>query len=597
MKGRAVKSFAIALAFLGTALFVGCSSDDDESMAALYQLLSSGDQGSQKYITVAESTKTLVLSGVKGKTIYMTRTNPSSQKLAKENTRAIKQKKGFSSNLIETPDFLSEAEEDPHELIYKNFWNGLKNYSLAAKSLAPSAISAARTYSKYDTETFKVADPDQNLQVYIEKTFKLIVLENEYNIWVDESDPNYAANQSAFETEAQKLGKKFINGYGLVSHIYGEPTKHIYIYNPSTDTLIKDEALSTYSKTGEKINILLYEMWEKGKLFGFVDPKDSVKGFANDGRFLYMDSKTLSEMPMEAYSTSLHEFSHAISFNVKTLEQDAAWTYWYGELLAMLCEDMMQAYLGISDSDVNENLGYTPKVRLSAANYTDSWGYGLSGKISPTYSSAFLLGSWLSRKFGGVKFIRELARNNSVDMKSILAAVKTVAGKTYTEASLLQEFAGDMLVPATNAGHNQNAATYSGNKLYTHTYTDDAGQTQTYLYPITAINLWDPFYAWGDASGFSIYNFIANTGTIPFDQLPEKNTFKKLDWSKTAIGSQPAIAYLGPILFNTTAAIFDIGPYGSMLINLGTASEDSVTLEFECFGGGSAGDVITIWIK
>lgn len=617
MKFKTLKSFAMALAFLGTPLFVGCSDGSSGALSFLSWLLSSDDQGAQSYasgmtqtqtayassqpITVAATTKYLTLSGVKGKGIYMARTNPSSKTLAKENTRAIIMRSGTFANIIETPNFLSETDQDPHELIYKNFWSGLKDSSLAAKSLASVSGSAVKNYSVGDTETFNALDPT-DLKTLRQRTFKLLVSESDYNIWVDTNDAHYNAGINDFVTAAKKLGDKFINGYKLVSHIYGEPTKHIHLYNSVTGVFTKDEALSTYSKTGEKINILFYAMLEQGKVYGFVTPRDSIKGMngSNEGRFLYLDSKMLVEEPMEAYSTSLHEFSHAISFNVKTLEQGVEWTYWYGEFLALLCEDMMQAYLGVSDSDVDGDLGNTPKGRLCTANYTDSWGYGLTGQASPTYAAGFLLGSWISRKFGGVKFLRELARNNFVDMKSILAAIQTAAGKSYSATSLLQEFAGDMLVETPSAGHNQNAATYPGNSLYTCSYTDSAGQAQTYLYPITAINLWEPFYGWCDLSNFSNIkgkNCISNV-SIPFSGLPAKNTYRKHKYSEDNPPREtPTKAYLGPLLLTTTAICPNIGPYGSMLFYLGTASDDSLTMEIACVGGQSFGDALTFYVK
>ena len=611
MKLKAVKSFAIALAFLGAAFFVGCSNGsglppipaDQHSAYGMTQTQT--EAASSQPITVNAATKKLVLSGVKGKTIYMTKTNPLSVALKKENTREAKIKNGISASIFEDPlepsGFSREKERDPRALIYENFWKSLKNSPPAAKNLAMSVQTGPKIYSVGDTETFNNLKPE-DLKTIEQNEFELLVSEDDYYVWVKKDDAQYNKDKDAFKAKAQELGEKFINGYKLVSHIYGEPAKNIYLYDPATETFTKDEALSTYSKTGEKINILLYEMLEKGGVFGFVSPINFIKGYdgSNEGRFLFLDSKTLLEEPMEAYSTSLHEFSHAISFTVKTLEQDVGWTYWYGEFLALLCEDMMQAYLGVSDSDIDGDLGNTPKGRLCTANYTDSWGYGLTGQASPTYAAGFLLGSWISRKFGGVKFIRELARNNSVDMKSILDALQTAAGKSYTEASLLQEFAGDMLVPAAGSGHNQNAAIYPGNSLYTCSYTDSAGQAQTYLYPITAINLWEPFYGWCDISNLSNIkgkNCIDNA-SIPFSGLPAKNTYRKHKyWEDNPPRATPTTAYLGPLLLNNGGTCFNIGPYGSMLFKLGTASDDTVAIDFTCAGGVSFGDVITIWVK
>ena len=627
MKNITLKSFAVALAFLGAALFAGCSNGSDENEAYLYWLALNGQSSlhpasgmtktqtaaaSTEPITVDATTKRLVLSGAEGKTIYMARTNPSSQALKKENTRTAKIKSEISASLseelLEAPEFSPDAlsglfkadGQDPHKIIYEDFWKKLKDFSPAPKNLAMSVQNGPKNYSVGDTETFNNLKPE-DMKTIEQNEFELLVSEDDYYVWVKKDDAQYNKDTSAFTAKARELGEKFINGYKLVSHIYGEPSKNIYLYDPATETFTKDEALSTYSKTGEKINILFYEMLEKGHVYGFVSPIDFIKGYegSNEGRFLYLDSKTLLEEPMEAYSTSLHEFSHAISFTVKSLEQGLEWTYWYGEFLAMLCEDMMQDYLGVSDSDVDGDLGNTPKGRLCTANYTDSWGFGLTGQNSATYASAFLLGSWISRKFGGVKFLREVARNNSVDMKSILDAIKTAAGKSYTETSLLQEFAGDMLVSSAGSGHNQNAATYPGDELYTCAYTDSTG-SHTYEYPVTAINLWAPFYGWCDLSKFSNIkgkNYISNA-SIPFSGLPAKNTYKKHDYSKdNPPRATPTTAYLGPLLLTSTAICPNIGPYGSMLFNLGTASSDSVTIEFKCVGGHSFSDVITIYVK
>ena len=421
----------------------------------------------------------------------------------------------------------------------------------------------------------------------LKRTFKLLVSEANYNVWVDVDDQYYTQGTDAFETAAQTMGTNFINGYGLTSHLYGQPSDKIYnadnsVYGP----------MSTASRTGEKINMMLYDMLTDGKVYGFVyhgDIRHNTTG-SNEGRFVYMDSQTTLKNPLEAYSTAQHEFSHTISFNQKTMIHKKAWTYWYGELLAMMCEDMMQAYFGISDSDVNDKLGNTPKARLPPANCNYEWGCGLTGQESATYAATFHLGAWLVRKFGGPKFIKEIATNAYVDFDSILAAVKAASGKDYTITSLLQEKAGDLMVSQSGAGFNQDGATYPGDAAYTCAYSDASGE-HTYLYPVTAINLWAPFYGWCDLSNYG--DNITNQ-SISFDQLPDANLYKKNDWKDNT----PTTAYLGPLKFKGGKGAAQIGPYGSMLFNLGEAASDSVTIEFSV-PSGSAGfsDTITIYAK
>ncbi|MBO7121704.1 MAG: hypothetical protein J6V90_00295 [Treponema sp.] len=557
-------------------------------------------------ITVLPTTKTLVLKGGAGKTIYMARSNISNTAMNSLYSRLARITSGGVSASAEKSalsfqeeekkiqaaiisGFETDLENAPHAKIWKLSMDNIKKakaQGLISKSLDPGSQSAVKNYAPDDTETFWALNP-KTLETFDKRTFKLLVSEANYNVWVDVDDKYYKQGTAAFETAAQNLGTNFINGYGLTSHLYGQPSDKIY----NADDSVYDP-MSTASKTGEKINIMLYDMLTDGKVYGFVyhgDIRHNTTG-SNEGRFVYMDSQTTLKTPLEAYSTAQHEFSHTISYNQKTMINKKGWTYWYGELLAMMCEDMMQAYFGINDSDVNDKLGNTPKARLPTANYNHEWGNGLTGQESATYAATFHLGAWLVRKFGGPKFIKEIATNAYVDFDSILAAVKAASGNDYTIASLLQEKAGDIMVSQNNAGFNQDGAKYPGNAAYTCAYTD-AGGEHTYLYPVTAINLWEPFYGWCDLSK---YGANITNQSIPFDQLPNANLYKKGEWK----GNPPTTAYLGPLKFKGGKVAAQIGPYGSMLFELGTATSNSVTIEFSV-PTGSAGfsDTITIYAK
>lgn len=565
------------------------------------------EAASSQPITVAATTKKLVLTGAAGKTIYMARSNISNTTMNKIYSRLARiTSGGVSANAEKSAlsfqeeeneiqaaiisGFETDLENDPHAKIWKLSMDNVKKakaQGLISKSLDPGSQSAVKNYAVGDPETFNALNP-KTLSSFTQRTFKLLVSEANYNVWVDVEDKYYTQGEAAFETAAQNLGTNFINGYGLTSHLYGQPSDKIY----NTDGSVYGP-MSTASKTGEKINIMLYDMLTDGNVYGFVyhgDIRHNVTG-SNEGRFVYMDSQTTSKNPLEAYSTAQHEFSHTISYNQKTMIHKKEWTYWYGELLAMMCEDMMQAYFGISDSDVNDKLGNTPKQRLPTANYNHEWGCGLTGQTPATYSATFHLGAWLVRKFGGPKFIKEIATNAYVDFDSILAAVKAASGNDYTITSLLQEKAGDLMVEQNNAGFNQDGAKYEGDDAYTCSYTDAYGQQQTYKYLVTAINLWAPFYGWYDLSKYGVN--ITNQ-SIPFSQLPNANIYKKADWK----GNPPTTAYLGPLKFKGGKGAAQIGPYGSMLFNLGKATSDSVTIEFSV-PSGSAGfsDTITIYAK
>ena len=591
---RRILLIALALAIFAGTFLAGC--DNSSNPAPFYPR-------PDQQITIAPEQGRVTLTNVLGKSIYMARTNPSNENLNMDDSRTVQivssvQKSALLSeaeeNEIETDlvsGFETDLENDPHAKIWKLSMDNVKKAKaqrLISKSLDPGAQNAVINYAVGDTETFSALDP-KTLETFDERTFKLLVSEANYNVWVDVNDQYYTQGTDAFATAAQTMGTNFINGYGLVSHLYGQPSDKIYnaddsVYGP----------MSTASKTGLKINIMLYDMLTVGKVYGFVyhgDIRHNTDG-SNEGRFVYMDSQTTLKNPLEAYSTAQHEFSHTISYNQKTMIHKKEWTYWYGELLAMMCEDMMQAYFGISDSEVNDKLGSTPKARLPPANYNQEWGNGLTGQSAATYAATFHLGAWLVRKFGGPKFIKEIATNAYVDFESILAAVKAASEKDYTITSLLQEKAGDLMVSQIGAGFNQDGATYPGEAAYTCSYTDAGGQQQTYIYPVTAINLWDPFYGWCDTNGYEKTNNISDVNVkIPFDQLPNANLYKKGDWK----GNTPTTAYLGPLKLRSALAKANIGPYGTMLFCLGKATTDTVEIRFGC--EGTPKDVITIFAK
>lgn len=621
------KKIPIVLIFAGSVIFSGCQNESTDNSTALALAIANMYKepltkvqnetvtDEKSLITVNNDTKTLNLSGVKGRTIYMARSNPGTARITENEVRAalLKSKDSYAASqnvqMSELLDVQESQKKTPQQVIYENFIASLKNYTPEeSRSLQTRAV---KTYSVGDTEEFYALKPEtasssNEFEENVE--FTLIISEDKYNVWVKTDDKYYNQydtesesdeNKEKFIADAVKLGKKFINGYGLVSHIYGEVSEYLYTVDKFEKTT-KADAMQTYSRTGDKINIMLYELLDKGKLYGFVYPGDFIKGYngSNEGRFIYMDSQTLVKELLEAYSAALHEFSHNISFTKKTLENNVSWTYWYGELLAMTCEDMMQAYLGISDDDVDGGLGNTPKARLASANRSAMWLVGLTGNMGETYSSAFMLAAWLSRKFGGVKFVKVLAQNELVDMQSILSAIYEVSGKKYTETSLLQEMSYDMIEESSGTGFNQDAPVYSGNPDYTCAYTDENDSTQTYLYPFTAIDLRAPFYAWCNIN----YNntqlapekFITNE-SIPYNQLPKKNVFAKADYASKGV-TVPEKAYLGPLMLNEARIITGIGPFGTMFFNLGTANSDEVTITFACLGS-SVKDVITIWVK
>jgi len=124
------------------------------------------------------------------------------------------------------------------------------------------------------------------------------------------------------------------------------------------------------------------------------------------------------------------------------------------------------------------------------------------------------------------------------------------------------------------------AATFSTPSKYT--LNQDAAQTITYTgdtysysYPMTAVNLWDGLYSWYDAAG--------------------------LGATYSAIGPAGDGCYYGPMIFDCSKfadftanypAYGSLKPYGIMLMQVGTAASDTVTVTLS--SGGSTDQVFSL---
>ncbi|MBQ6029762.1 MAG: hypothetical protein IJL24_09615 [Treponema sp.] len=609
-----IKNAAPVLALVMAAFFAGCSNSSGGAtptdgvpanpiLTPGYYMTSAmvatqTAAASEGTITVNPTTKTLTITGAAGKAIYMVRSNIRDSALQKDNLRFIDAptQNSVSASVIQAA--IERKEKDPRALIEDL---ALKNISKIgiSKSLAP-AVQAAKTYDPDDennnTEVF-LEFQDLNSEKLEPRTYVILASETEYNLWVNANDESYNKDKDTFKTKAIAAGEKFIQGYKLVKHIYGEPSSKLYKGNASTGSLGEQGNMSDLSKCGDKINIMFFSMLNGPKiknLNGFVSHNDNYYDptnlFSNNGRFLYIDSSLVLNDLGTLYSTMLHEFSHAISYNQKTLINKVSWTYWYGEMLAMLCEDMMQEYLGILDGNVNPQdsaqtataLSASPKGRLSLANNLGGM-WGLTGQEAEVYAEAFELGAWLARRFGGVKLIKELATNAYVDWDSILNAVNKVNSTNHTIQSLLTLLAEDMLEQKTDSGLNQAAAKYDGDATLTYDNYDNNGSK--YLYPLTAIDLWNSnqFYDWYDTN-LASKNLVQNQ-TRPSSGVPSGNIYK----------NKSENVFIGPCLLKRNA-VANIGPYGRISSKLTDSAEDTVTLTFSC-NATTFGDTMTIFVK
>ncbi len=304
-------------------------------------------------------------------------------------------------------------------------------------------------------------------------------------IWVLDSYFASPASGSKISSEkAKALAEKFDALYPLVRDVFGTESDEMI----NTDGLV---SISSGSDTGTKVNIVVYDIegdYEPGRESGTLgyfwakdyytaaaakESGDATIGLTNCGKYFYVDSYFLNEAPEMLYSTLAHEFQHMINFSQKTMRsmetaqpeaQVLVSQTWSNEMMSMVCEDMVQEYLGVQDKD-------SPIARLPwfcqyyyLSGLTD-WLDGNSVQVS--YAGAYAFGAYLARNYGGKELIKEIATNDYVDQEAITQALKST-GRNETFDSVFEKYAQALVLdnapPAANApSFNRSVEGINGN--------------------------------------------------------------------------------------------------------------------------------------
>lgn len=545
---------------------------------------------------VSPTTLNLNISGLSsGKSIYLAKVNKSEKyTIPTTAQRAVQNDSGVSSRSaaseISEIDLSSSSEAAvgqfrhfrPEEIKLEDIQKSARS---ANRAVAIASTAGATTYAVGDTKDIYV-DNDVNLSSYAKQKAKLVAKGSKCYVWAVESDFTKMGKSSS--DIATKFQKKFDGFYPIETNIFGTES------NKLIDSLSSEETVSAASKkytmasnsdTGEMINIVLYDIGadynqsSQCGVLGYFYSKDylmrttgsnTVVDYSNQGKYFYIDApyaasavKDSSGKEQDTFSTTIstlaHEFQHMINFGVKNIEKDLSPDTSYNEMLSMLCEDMMSSQLGLDD-DENvraERLPYfnTSYMLSGIREYRDD------GYAALSYSTSYGFGSWLCRQYGGAALVKEIMSNDYVDNDSIVNAVNTLNGKSYTFDDLFKQF----LVACVD----KNGTTgYTHNKNASQTVTYSSGST-TYKYPMTAINLWSSDYAYPTSTN----TFIVENQTI-------------------AAYEANSTSYTGPFLFSNAYG-FDLRPfYGMTLHRIGTTSGSDLSLSFSSSGA----DCLTMYV-
>ena len=252
-------------------------------------------------------------------------------------------------------------------------------------------------------------------------------------VWV--LDNNFSKDAASGATidlnAADELAKQFDKMYEPIRAVFGEEADVLY-YDKAID-------ISTLSDTGTKVNIVVYDIGgdytevQNGGMYGYFHPKDyytpesaslhmdSTMLCSNNGKYFYVDSGFLNSSPQMTYSTLAHEFQHMIHHWQKRLAFGNSSSTWFNEMMSMVCEDMIQQYLEIEESD-------SPISRfafLGSNYYLSGLTDWLSGNdVLFSYAGAYAFGAYLARNYGGKDLITEIATNDFADQKAITQALQ-----------------------------------------------------------------------------------------------------------------------------------------------------------------------------
>ena len=279
-------------------------------------------------------------------------------------------------------------------------------------------------------------------------------------VWVvNEYLGNECAGTTVNQDLAQDVADKFAAHYYHEREIFGEEYDFLF------DASCHSSPTEAYKieDTGSLVNIVIYDIAndhgqtnESGVAGYFFGAKDYFKNgnyrdaraYSNKGKYFYLDaafcnngngyanpSSTVSDL---AITTLFHEFQHMIHFGQKTIygiESDT----WYNEMLSMLCEDLMADQLGTGNS--------APQT-LRISDFKNS--YYLSGidefredndyTIS-SYANSYTFGAWLAREFGGPQFVSTMSKDHSrANMESVLYSIYANTGRKYSRRQVYKLF-------------------------------------------------------------------------------------------------------------------------------------------------------------
>jgi len=318
-----------------------------------------------------------------------------------------------------------------------------------------------------DTRMFWV-ESYYNSGTFVQKQATLRATGKYGNIWIMNENYGSGGGNKISAAQAQTLADKFDLIYPIETNLLGFE----YGGGPGGDG----------GKDGDpKIQILAYDIVNASGVVqasGFFWSKDfygqsqlsTLK--TNLAEIFYIDASQVKNVPV---STLIHEFQHMINFNVKYVKQGKNSESWFDEMLSMMAEDVIAPLIGVApptNSRIPTFLGSYYQVGITEWNTLEGY----------SYAKGYAFGAYLLRNYGGASLLQEILANDSTNIDSVTAALKTVNGSGLGFEEALKRF-GEAMV-------------FSGNGMPSDVLSFDKTVTKTigsYNYTATRFNIWSDF--------------------------------------------------------------------------------------------------------
>ena len=401
------------------------------------------------------------ITGTLGKTLYLVKMNPTSKVISANNSGYV-----YSNELLNNKEESEFYRKDNSFAL--TFYPKEQSRSVNTRSLD------TKEYYLNETKDFWIMENEALLAeniVWNNLSATLRAKGDHCYIWVPD---NYWENgtNAVSQSIVTNLQEKFDSMYPRITNIFGYPG----------------------SIENTRIHILIFDLFSDnrtGNVFGYFMSKDyspyDETYHSNECCMFYLDAYLTKDKLEMAYSTLAHEFQHMINHYNKTLlaYNTESTQPWFTEMLSMLCEDMLQNYLGISDEN-------SPISRMQSFN-TGYYQHGITEwqNSQNSYANVYAFGAYLIRNFGGIKLLSAIGKNKKNNKDSITQALQTL-GYDETFDSVFLKFSQALIYEDSNK--------LTLNKEITETLDD-------YEYTFKAFNIWDISYRQGFKRNYGPYCF------------------------------------------------------------------------------------------